>query len=408
MKEIGIDERERAYRAWRNVIEPQETRSAIGKLSLLAAEEVNPYSKMALGKDISHYDDLTVDDPRISGVDFLIVKMGGSENHPRTPMGNPYLDDKFNRYVQLAYDLPNPQGGLGVPLIVYWMSGVRVYPDNGVVERNLHEYTEENHPVLSLMLKAWHAGAAWKQIKEIFLDYEEPCYWMDLPYKIEEYWVRLFHEDLRERFVFKMRNNPVDAAFPFPTIPIGLYSRKSFMDQHNNSQYSLKPWLAQHPELSTWAANYPRKIPNTASVAEVRKSWLPLPSWKVYSLRDDGSWTYWQFAGDPDWNLYNGTPQELYKRLNFTPRDAAAEPPPAPVPTKKVARVLASTLRMRSTPTTRLTTNVVKNLKQDDQVDVSEVFTDADGNTWAVTTIKAYVAIKNRGVTFSQVEEVPV
>lgn len=337
---------------------------SMGLASLTDTAAINPYSLYALGKDISHYDDLTVTDPRLVGVDFLIVKMGGSENNPRTPMGNPYIDDKFNRYVQLAYDLPNPQGGFGVPLIVYWMDGVRVYPDIGAVERNVHEYTEENHPVLSLMLQAWHAGAAWKQIKELFFDYEEPCYWMDAPYKIEEYWVKLFHEDLRDRFLHKMRNNPVGEKFPFPEIKLGLYSRRSFMDAHANSPYSMQIWLAQHPELSTWAANYPRRIPNTASVAEVRKSWLPLESWKPYSLREDGSWDYWQFAGDPDWNLYHGTPQELYKRLDYTPRDIAIEPPPPPppAPVKKyfaTVRQAAVGLKLRRSKQVGITTNII-------------------------------------------------
>jgi hypothetical protein len=403
LKDLGIDERDLAYQAWRSIIEPQDIRGA-GSLSLLAADVINPYSKMALGKDISHYDDLTVDDPRIRGVDFLIVKMGGSENHPNTPMGNPYIDDKFNRYVQLAYDLPNPQGGFGVPLVVYWFSGVRVYPDNGVVERNLHEYTEENHIVLSLMLKAWHSGAAWKQIKEIFFDYEEPCYWMDLPYKIEEYWVRLYHEDFRERLVYKMRNNPADAAFPFPTIPIGLYSRRSFMTQHNTSPYSLKPWLDQHPELSTWPANYPRKVPNTASVAEVRKSWLPLASWKPYALRDDGSWTYWQFAGDPDWNLYNGTPQELYKRLNFTPRDVVVPPIDPPVTVKKYYAKIRKTsvgLKLRTGPSTSAPV-LVSDFRPTPRFEIDGEPKTIGSITWA-SLGRAYFAVKTSTDVYADV-----
>jgi hypothetical protein len=182
---------------------------------------------------------------------------------------------------------------------------------------------------------------------------------MTPPYTIDEYWAKLYHEELRgNRLVHKMKNNSPDDKYPFPEIPIGLYSRRSFMDQHyqgGKNPHSLWNWLIEHPELSTWAANYPRKVPNTATVQEVRDNWLPLATWHPYSLRDDNSWTYWQFAGDPDWDLFNGTKEELYTRLKYVPR-GVTPPVPDPEPVEMITYATTTKpVNMRKDPSTNQT-----------------------------------------------------
>lgn len=353
-------QQETAYREWRTKIEPQPVPGKGRGLALATTEAVNPYSLMALGPDVSHWTPKSTD---YSGCDFLIAKLGGSENAPQ--YGNPYSDDTLNYWAQVAYDLPNPQGGYGVPLIVYFMQNPRVYLDNQMTEPNLRQCSETTHPVFSEVLKAWHAGAAWKQIKEWFFDYEEASYWIQPPTD-GDYWQRLFTDELRERFLHKFKAN--EAPYPFPKIPIGFYSRRSFMDLHydgGKNPYSMWDYLHQHPEFSTWPANYPRKIPNV-SVAEIRANWLPLASWVPYLLAEEDDpnhplrelpWTYWQFSGEPDWNVFNGTPAELYKRLGFTPRSATTPPDPTPIPVPTVKYFATinkgiTDLHLRSAPNT--------------------------------------------------------
>lgn len=318
---------ERAYRSWRSIIEPQ----------LLPFEEstsrlvsINPYSLMALGPDVSHW---TPKNFNIEGSDFLIVKMGGSET--TEPSKNPYIDSNFNYWAEVAWNTPNPMGGIGIPLIVYWMQNPRVYSEKNISKEDVLNFSDNDHPLLKVILQAWRSGNSWKQVKEWFFDIEEASTWGN----VNDSWQVLYTDDLFKRFVKKMANQDL------PRTKIGMYSRKSFLMQHK----PVMDWLRVHPNVSSWPANYPRKIPNV-SADEVRANYLPLANWIPYTLFDsnnqdvlsrDKLWDYWQFSGEPDWNVFNGTPQELYSRLGFTPREATPPiPEPIPVETPKFAKLV--------------------------------------------------------------------
>jgi hypothetical protein len=357
------------YQSWRNVIEPQPD-PIQNKIRRLLGADVNPYSLMALGPDVSHW---TPKDYNIEGSDFIVIKMGGSENAHE--YGNPYTDDTFNYWIQKAWDTPNRHGGMGIPALSYWMQNPRVYLEGQMTEENLRQCTEETHPVFKEILQAWHAGADWKYIYEWFLDYEEASKWG----KTDDYWQRFYDIELRDRFIHKMRAN--EQPYPFRQTKLGMYSRRTFMQDnfhpgpHGENDFSIWSWLHNQPDFSTWCANYPRKIPNV-SADEVRKNWLPLSNWVPYLIAEEDDplnpkrekpWHYWQFSGEPDWSVYNGTPAELYARLGFTPR--AIVVPPTDF---KVGTLGSNGVRVRYTTSAASLTNVLGILPAGSVVDIYE------------------------------------
>lgn len=319
-----------AYKAARAKIEPQpypvanRLRSILGVASITAPTR---YSAYAFGPDLSHYDDITLDAKRAKypGVDFIIAKIGGSEDYRGA-----YIDDRWNDHAQLAYDLPNPSGGQGVPLIGYWFINPRIFLENQMTMANVTNATNETHPVMKVILQALRNGNAWKQIKELWFDYEEASYWSSTNYPVNDVWISFCIEDLRNRLRGLMGTDP-----KFPKFTMGVYSRKSFMDAKDTTEHSVQRYLIGKPELNIWSASYPREVSNNLSVAEIKRDWLPLDSWKPYSFGSSPlrplQVAYWQFAGDVDWNVAMQTPAELYKRIGFTPRGAVEPPPPPPV-----------------------------------------------------------------------------
>lgn len=338
-----------AHKAWRHIIEPQSVTIMSRVRSLLGI--VNPYTTYAFGPDLSHYDGGTLPEKiaKYKGVNLIIAKMGGTEDYRGA-----YIDDNWNQHAQLAWDLD-------VPLLGYWFVGPRIFIEGAMTPLNADQCTNEQHPVIGPILQALHNGRAWKQIKALFLDYEAPSYWCNAPYRVDSFWMRrYFEEDCRNRLA-PLMGTLVD-GYLFPTFEIGTYSRKNFIDEHDTAPDSIQQYLISRPELQIWAAGYPREIPNTATVAEIRASWMPDASWKPaafgWSALRDMPVEIWQFAGDPDWNVFMGTPAQLYARLGFVPHGATpppVDPPPAPVPTKiyfATVRQTAVGLKLRTAPST--------------------------------------------------------
>jgi hypothetical protein len=319
----------KTYRAQRAQIEPQpypvttRIRSALGVASLTAPTR---YSAFAFGPDLSHYDTGTLAEKLVKyrGVDFIIAKIGGSEDYR-----GPYIDDRWNDHAQLAYDLPNPQGGWGVPLIGYWFANPRTYLEGQMSMEDVKAFTNEAHPVMSKILQALHNGAGWKQLKGFYQDYEEASYWITAPWKMNDTWMTFYMEDIFDRL-----RGIAGKDKTFPKMRQGVYSRKSFVDLHDTSVNSVQQYLCGKPDYDIWSASYPREVSNALSVAEIKRDWLPLDGWNPYQFGSSPKRSLpvalWQFAGDVDWNVAMQTPAEMYKRLGFTPR-GIVDPPPPPV-----------------------------------------------------------------------------
>lgn len=379
-----------AYVSWRSVIEPQPE---LNLGNLLRFNTINRYSLMALGPDVSHW---TPKDYNIEGSDFIIIKMGGSETSH--PYDNPYTDSNFNYWVDKAWNTPNRNGGVGIPVIVYWMQNPRVYFENGISKEQLYSFSEQDHIVFKEIIKAWHSGKAWKNILEFFFDFEEASLWgggSDL-------WQWIYTDELKNRITHKVNAN--EQPYPFPPVKIGMYSRLSFIKQHP----AIMNWLRVNTDVSTWPANYPRRIPNSnpnITADEVRELYLPLDHWVPYPLLDmtlpdnkarEKSWDYWQFSGEPDWNVFNGTPQELYSRLGFVARENNNIPPePDPIPEDPTSAKVISKVNIRTKPST-LNNIPYGTLPVGTEIEITDTIRNDEG-TWRKALLEVYIADEVKG-----------
>lgn len=205
----------------------------------------------AWGIDVSRYQAKIL--PLADGcIDFGIAKLGGSEYAEGVG-----LDPMFASHVQSIYDCK------AIPM-AYW------YVDSGWYTRTNHswgdldKFTTENHPILSKIIEGLRAGNGWKFVKALFFDVET--------LGAGDAWNKHYIEDLRGRIVDLQKEGK------FPQLKLGIYSRKSFMD----SSPDLSNWVAQHPEIIVWTANYLKAFPGTFKrLAEHRES-LPTvhnPMW---------------------------------------------------------------------------------------------------------------------------------
>ena len=352
---------------------PAPKKTLLQRLGLVSVPSL--YSTYALGRDLSHYDLVTLKD--LEGYDFIIAKIMGCESQ-----GGAYLDEKWNYHAQLAWDLPSPLSTpenplFGVPLIGYVFSNPRVFLEIPMTPENLANCSNEAHPVMQILIPALHAGSGWKQVLELYFDYEAPSYWIDAPYTVDDYWMRLFHLDVIARLKKIKRDDP-----SFPLKKVGMYSRRNFVEVHDLNDFSIQRYLIGDPTIEIWAAGYPRKVPNNIGVAEIRANWLPLDTWMPapFGWSKDRAMPvrYWQFNGEPDLNLYMGTVAKLYAELGFMPHEAAVIP--VPVPSSLKGTVLSSIgVKIRKGPGTGF--DQLGSCPKDFQVDIFE--TKQDGiYTW--------------------------
>jgi hypothetical protein len=282
------------------------------------------WSNNALVIDVYHNTPI-LDLTKLKGVvDGIIVKMGGSESSPSLlpydgyptkegPPYNPYYDDKFSYWVQVAYDLD-------IPCMAYWNVGPRVYAERNIDANALSKMTNDKHPVLQMILRQAKAGNWFKKFNALFFDLEDYSYWPGLPESpklgINAFWLKTYIEDLRERLVNLMRLGQ------FPTMRLGVYSRKSFIDEVESTDLQLGTWFENRPEMLLWTANYPTlTIP--ADTYQMLKTVRPLDNhnpipFGVSSKQPDRPWDFWQFNGTRlDMSLFNGTKEQLNTMLNY-------------------------------------------------------------------------------------------
>jgi hypothetical protein len=165
-------------------------------------------------------------------------------------------------------------------------------------------------------------------------------------------WITEALEHLRERITANK------LAGTFPKIPLGVYSRNSFIYAYNpdgSARYpGLQTWLEQHPEVLIWTANYRSmaggKFPLATLRTTARPAEISKPSAFGYNpkkprLREWSCWQYYGSAGGLkpylapevaegtsaiDLNLWNGDVAAMRADLGIvevTP--PPVEPPPA-------------------------------------------------------------------------------
>jgi hypothetical protein len=74
--------------------------------------------------------------------------------------------------------------------------------------------------------------------------------------------------------------------------------------------------------------------------------------------------------------------------------------------TKTQLTITAQLVNVRRAPDTSDDSNIIAQWGTGKTADVAEVITDKAGNTWAKVSVTAYVAVKNKGKTYSRVDTV--
>lgn len=130
---------------------------------------------------------------------------------------------------------------------------------------------------------------------------------------------------------------------------------------------------------------------------------MPLDYWVPYPLLDmskpenqvrEKSWDYWQFSGEPDWNVFNGTPQELYNRLGFVPRDID-EPEPDPIPEEPTSAKVISNVNIRTMPSTK--NNIPLGILQvGKEIEIANTIVNKEGK-WRKVMLEVYIADEVKG-----------
>lgn len=283
----------------------------------------------AWGVDLSRYQVKAVMPP--GSIDFGVAKMGGSEYDGSTTCR---LDIKFADHIQAIYDAK------AIPM-AYWYVDSLYYTKKNHSLGDLARFTTENHPILKVIIEGLRAGNGWKFVKVLFFDIET--------IGAGDVWNKYYMEDLRDRIVTLQKQGVL------PQFALGVYSRNSFMV----TQPTVAGWVAEHPELIVWTANYLRAFPGTFKPLERHKTeTLPTvhnPIWfgdnpakpKKYARcwQYHGSFDGAMFATCPEiiggsgnpsaldlnvWEIYDRA--GLHEALGVPDRMIVTPPPPPPVP----------------------------------------------------------------------------
>ncbi len=301
------------------------------------------YDTNAIGLDLSHYDEVVNADQLKGNIDFLTVKAGGSES-----AGGVYQDARFAERVQMAYDI-------GVPCGAYWFVGPRYWLERQQTIQGIDNMTDEQHPLLQFIMGALKN----KLIRWLAFDVEEASLWTSSG-QVTDVWIAFYIGDLVQRI---QRQQAKGNLRPFK---MGVYSRKSFMENPASPQTSLTNYLGIHPDLFIWTANWVTGAGATLPMSEIYKlrpaeTHKPIPF--GWSAGRPQLWDFWQWSGDAgrvykspavtnkdgaarglDINLFNGTVEQLRAWAGIAAPEPEPEPDPEPEPGEVTLASLAAQL----------------------------------------------------------------
>ena len=292
------------------------------------------WDKNAFGIDVSRWQTSLA--LKAGDVDFVIAKMGGAESY-----GLPYEDKLWAAHVDNAYKA-------GAVVMGYWFLSPRYYLEHQWTLSGMKGSTDDADPIVKQIL----ASVKNKAIKAFWFDIEDasdvqgngPC---------GDVWITEHLEHLRERIVAnKLAGN-------FPKIPLGVYSRSSFIYSNTSSGSprfpGLQVWLEQHPEVMVWTANYRSMPGGVHPLATIKTNARPADTTRPMPFGFNPQkprakeWHCWQYYGSAaglkpyqapevaggasalDLNLWNGDIAALKADLGIV--DTNPPPPPVEPPT---------------------------------------------------------------------------
>mgnify|MGYP006921306453 CR=1 FL=1 len=299
------------------------------------------YETNAVGLDLSHYDEVVKADLLKGNVDFLTVKCGGSES-------GLYADARFAERVQMAFDI-------GALCGAYWFAGPGYWLGKQQTMAGIDNMTDDQHPILQFIMQTLKN----KLIYWLAFDVEDASLWTTSG-QVTEVWVKYYVADLVERI---QRQQAKGNMRPFK---LGVYSRRSFIDDPAKPQTSLNNYLGVHPDLFLWTANWVNGTGATLPMSDVHKlrpSAAHIPYSFGYSAARPQTWQFFQWSGDAgrvyrspavtnaagaarglDLDLFNGTPEQLktWAGIGVTPPPVDPEPPLPPADTAQLDRIEAA------------------------------------------------------------------
>lgn len=283
------------------------------------------YENNAFGIDISKYDTVKWEELR-GKVDFVIAKMGGSED-------GLYEDVKFSSHIEGAYNI-------GAIPMAYWFVAPRFWLEQMQTAPGIEQMPDDKHPILQRIMNSLRN----KAVYALFFDVED----FSLTTKagnVTDFWLKFYISDLIERLRRQM------AKGNMKPIKLGVYSRRTFIDQYAKS---LDIWLGTQPDLAIWCANWAGSGSITGTIDVLKADKLTdghSPRSFGWSPDRPKTWTFWQYSGDSgrvrvctsilssagspravDLNFFNGTPEELKKWAGVTQSTPQPQPQPQPEP----------------------------------------------------------------------------
>lgn len=130
-------------------------------------------------------------------------------------------------------------------------------------------------------------------------------------------------------------------ALNHPGVPLFIYTRNTYIAQYAPS---INDWIGQH---NSWIAQWTWNKGSTTVTWEQARATMPVDTLKPKYFSNRSTWEMWQYSGDRfippgiyndqgkartvDLDVFNGTKEDLYRWIKFTPRNQP-EPEPQPDP----------------------------------------------------------------------------
>lgn len=257
----------------------------------------------AIGIDISRYQGF-IDWPKLAGViDFAIIKC--SEGHT-------WSDPLFASHVQGAYDA-------GIPAMAYHYFRHGYYKEYG------YDANKWPSPANDLQLLNLKNALKNKALCGLWLDVEDAS---NNEAKWDAHAAGVFMGRIQDWIL----SEPArwGQKYQEGKFILGVYTAEWFWNQCKDEM----SWMKGYP---LWTARYPYAAGAVTTTWDAFKAgYLPPANTSIPTMAANG-WTVWQFSGDKfilphvyadaskrptalDLNFYNGTRDELYQRIGFTPK----------------------------------------------------------------------------------------
>lgn len=305
--------------AYEHYFEPPRTKTAVRVIA-------DRWKDLAFGIDVSRYQKITAENWKnlksLAKIDFVFAKASESTD---------WLDPSFADTVQQCHDV-------GLPLMAYHFFRTSYYVEFG------HDTGR------------WPKPADDKQLQNLIKALKNKTY----------YAVVIDVEDTTETYawtawaagIFAGRVKDWLISVGKPNVPVITYTGEWYWK-------NAKDEFAWTTKYLLWVAKYPYATGSVVTTwDELRNAYFPAATTSIPTL-GNLKWDFWQFSGDKfilpfvtnpngfasalDLNFFNGTREQLYKLLNFVPKDDGDDPetPPTTDPdlvkrVERLERVLAA------------------------------------------------------------------